>query len=419
MNAVVFLIHVVLISSVCWLLWRKQAEFRTTFATALAFKLAAGIGVGLLYMHYYDGGDTWVYFEDARQLTAVAQDDFPAYVKLIGSTDYLPGAIFDLHEPRALFLVKIVSVFGLITSDNYWLISVYFSLLSFLGAWFLFRELTVSIPTSRISAAIAFLFFPSLVFWTSGVIKESLAMGSLYFVAAVCLRAWFGKRVPVPLIVASVVALWVAWNLKYYFAAVFVATAAAVLAFHFTQRRGFLDRSFLTEAATFVLFLVVLLSVASLFHPNFSPNRLLSVIIENNAAFMSMSSPEDRFSFHDLEPTFVSLAVNSPWALISGLFRPFLWETTNVLQVFAGVENLAILLTALVAAGGALKFPNSEHRMLIFATLTYVLILAVFIAISTPNFGTLSRYRVGYLPFFIMVIASNRTVQRSIDRLVR
>jgi hypothetical protein len=29
----------------------------------------------------------------------------------------------------------------------------------------------------------------------------------------------------------------------------------------------------------------------------------------------------------------------------------------------------------------------------------------VFLALSTPNFGTLSRYRAGFLPFFVFVIA--------------
>jgi hypothetical protein len=36
--------------------------------------------------------------------------------------------------------------------------------------------------------------------------------------------------------------------------------------------------------------------------------------------------------------------------------------------------------------------------------LFYVVFLCVFLALSTPNFGTLSRYRIGFTPFLWLLL---------------
>ncbi len=95
-----------------------------------------------------------------------------------------------LQEPRALFLSKVVSVFGLFTASNYWIISCYFSCLAFAGAWYLVKIIRRCNAHYTLAAVLAFLFFPSVVFWSSGIVKESLAMASLYFLSAVFLSYW-------------------------------------------------------------------------------------------------------------------------------------------------------------------------------------------------------------------------------------
>jgi hypothetical protein len=60
--------------------------------------------------------------------------------------------------------------------------------------------------------------------------------------------------------------------------------------------------------------------------------------------------------------------------------------------------------------------------VLIAALMTYIFFLCIFIGLSTPNFGTLSRYRVGYEPYFVLLILAGSGapgfLQRSVDRLV-
>ena len=80
-----------------------------------------------------------------------------------------------LREPRTTFFIKIVSVFYLLTSNNYWITSIYFSLISFLGSWILTNELVKHNRRLKIPAVLALFYFPEFVFWTSGILKESIA----------------------------------------------------------------------------------------------------------------------------------------------------------------------------------------------------------------------------------------------------
>lgn len=424
MKVALSLLHLVIVALISFRVWRSAEGLRNIFVPALLLKLCAGVAIGLLYTYYYSVGDTWLYFHDGELLEKLARQNPAGYLKFLALSEgeVSPMASYGLHEPRALFMVKIVSLFNLMTLNNYWVVSIYFSLLSFLGAWFLLKELGERLPGIRVAAIVALLFLPSAVFWSSGLIKESLAMAGIYFLSGIFIRLWFSGKVRLHETILALLSIWVAWNLKYYYAAIFLAVVVTSLGHRFLIRR-LAPRLFFHELLIWLLIFLVPLFIVTFLHPNFSPERLMSVIVENNRAYSEISSPEDLIGFHHLKTSAGSLILNSPWAAVSGLFRPFVWESGNMLQLAAALENLLLLLVSIVAVFSPGHLPRSGLRMLIVAVVAYVLILAVFITLSTPNFGTLSRYRVAYLPFFAMLVFSGRWVlprlQRSLNRLVQ
>ncbi len=151
------------------------------------------------------------------------------------------------------------------------------------------------------------------------------------------------------------------------------------------------------------LLFVILFAVASQVHPNFYFSRFLDVVVTNHNAFVKISKPEGLIHFYNLQPEWWSMVINSPLALVSGLFRPWLGEANGFTGYLAATENLFLVILL-----GGLFFRKSwkvNNPVLLLAILVYVLILCVLMALSTPNFGTLSRYRIGFLPFFVFVIA--------------
>lgn len=398
--------------------WKIQGPaVRKYFLPSLLAKLLAGSFVGIIYTYYYEAGDTFLYFRDGSMLAGLAKKNFTTYLNFLWSEASTEGSIdLVLNEPRALFFVKFVSLLCLLTFDNYWLTACYFSAISFAGAWFLFKKLNHYFPPYTFVAFVSFLFFPSIVFWTSGLVKECLASASLFFLTGLFLKAWFDKSIDVILSLISLLALWVLWSLKYYYAAIFLPVVFTCMVHRYLFVPVVKPKHFSFDVILWGIIFVFPLLLITLIHPNFYLERFLEVVVSNNEIYNQFSSKEDIIKFYDLHPTIGSIAKNAPLALVSGLFRPFIFESGNILQHFAAFENSALLLLAMVGFTRIKKIPGSPHRILILAVLLYIILLCVFLTLSTPNFGTLSRYRIGYLPYFVFIILCDNPFIKFLER---
>jgi hypothetical protein len=108
-------------------------------------------------------------------------------------------------------------------------------------------------------------------------------------------------------------------------------------------------------------------------------------------------------------PSWGGLLAATPGALVVSLFRPFAWEAPGVLGLLAAAENTVLLLLTVRAVAllrrrrGALR---EVLRAPMFLTcLVFVVLFGIGVGASTPNLGTVSRYRVPLLPFFVGMLA--------------
>jgi hypothetical protein len=414
---IVKIVNILILATVPYMIWKRQdAPLRPFFWPAYIMKVAAGITLGVIYLYYYKSGDTIGYFEDGVKLVAMARGDVPAFLKMLVSSDVLPESQgFSMQAPRAIFFTKLVSVVMLLSGPDYWITACYFSLVSFVCAWFLVREITQFNGILTFPAVIALLFFPSVVLWSAGVIKESVAMACLFFIVAVFLRIWRAQRVQPVYWMLLAIALWLLWSLKYYYMAVLLPVLAAEL----FMQRVVRPRVSATRWRV-VLWLVVFLfpaAVAGTVHPNFYPEHFLNVIVSNYEAFVAISDPRDVMTFDGLDSRPSSLLKHVPAALVGGLFRPFIWESSSVFQIAASIENTVLLL---LSGGVMLRWRTASLTSpLVWPALLYCFLLCGFLTLSTPNFGTLSRYRVGFLPFFVLLLLAGNPLPHRIRQLTK
>ena len=397
-------IHILIILVTAWVVYKKYGmEYPRIFWLVFLFKMVMGSSLGLIYLYYYTANDTWLFFQDAGTLAEFGKGDIAAYLNFL-FTDQAPDLLFVQlinSQERSLFLIKILSVFSWVSNHNYWVCAAYFSLISFLASWYLFSIVVRSFENSWMSASLAFLFFPSIVFWSSGLIKETLALTGIYFLAGFVLKMTRQQKLVWFEWVLALAGFWVAWTLKYYWAALFGAVSVTYLIVFFTEKKYALIQNH--KIIGWLVIFVFLCGAASLSHPNFYLSRFLEVLITNHNDFVMISEDHGLIHFYDFHADWGSVILNSPWALFSGLLRPFVWEATGLMSLLASVENLVIviLLTAALSSAGKI----SSHRLLLFSVVVYIIILCIFLALSTPNLGTLSRYRVGFLPFLIFIIS--------------
>lgn len=411
-----YLFHVPLIALLAGLLYRRYggSSLQRYFFPALAAKLAAGVALGLLYTYHYPyGGDTFLFHREAAVLADWAERSPLAYLRFLFAGP-LPDAataaqLTTLTQPRALVMVKTVSVLHLLTGNSYWLSGAWLSFFSFWGLWSLANNLSTLFPHTRKAAAVSFLFFPSVVFWSAGILKETVAMGIIGFTCAFVLRHWFVGRPTASwqlfLHGAGIFfGLGVLWQLKFYYCAVLVLCLAACLMSRWLSRR-------LAPASPikqFLLLEAVLagLAGAAFLLPGLSFGGLLTSIVGNHDAHLAYGLADPALVYTGLQPTLGSFLLHTPKALVVGLFRPFLWEAGNALQAWVGFENLLLLS----ATGPALwtmwrgKARIGPHFIVLLGTLHYIVILAVLLSLAAPNYGEIARYKVSFLPFWVYIL---------------
>ena len=411
------IVHFIIILSIAWIFFKKIGkEYPRIFWLAFVFRLLMGAGLGLLYLYYYSANDTWLFFKDSTVLAQFGKSDLASYLNFLFTDempDYLKEQLIN-SQPRSLFLVKFMSVFSWMGGNNYWISAAYFSLIAFLASWYLFIVVTDLFENSWIPASLSFLFFPSIIFWSSGLIKETLALTGIYFIAGFLLKFIHQQRILWIEWIIALYGFYVAWNLKYYWTALFGAVVFTyVVVFFLSKKISFFQKH--KTISWFIIF-VFLCGMASSLHPNFYLHRFLEVLITNHDDFIRISSDEGLIHFYNLHASWASVILNSPWALFSGLLRPFVWEASGMTAILASLENLVIAILLISALSGFRM--KSPHRLLLFSTIMYIALLCIFLALSTPNLGTLSRYRVGFLPFLIFIISyRNPLINYVCDRM--
>ncbi|MBK9533026.1 MAG: hypothetical protein IPO42_14760 [Chitinophagaceae bacterium] len=102
-----------------------------------------------------------------------------------------------------------------------------------------------------------------------------------------------------------------------------------------------------------------------------------------------------------------SLLRIAPAAIVATLYRPFFWESKKLSTLLSSVESLFIMMFTLFVLykAGPLNFLRSIMRdPVILYCLLFALLFALFVGATTANFGTLVRYKIPCLPFYIIAL---------------
>lgn len=412
MKILILFSTVLFLGLVCFYIYRRsKSVLRSWYWPSLLLHILCGLAIGALYLYHYKVGDTLIFFTEGIKLTDLAKNNLTLYLNFLWTSEAPTAFVDSLYykDDRALFMVKLTSVVNILSFNNYWISSLYFSLLCFFSSWKLSNTLMHYYPASKAAIVFSFLMLPSVVFWSSGIVKESVALATLLYVVHVFLLFYHESKITWYRIIILLISTWLLYTLKYYYVAVLMPVLITAL-IHQQLNKRIAAHSFGLHLTLWIfIFLAISLS-ATLIHPNFLPSQFLGVLYNNYRDFISFSNPEDVMLFSSLQETWSSVILLSPWAFFSGIFRPFIWESTNIFQFVASLENLLLLFLTLSTIPSLRFLAKHPHRMLILACLVYCFVLSTFLTLSTPNFGTLIRYRVGFLPFFVFLITASNPI---------
>lgn len=391
------LLNVLLIGGLSWFFFLKikKSPIHFFYFPALFFKMTCGISLGLLYFFYYKNGDTFYFFQKSSDLLNLPFGEFLKEV-------FLTRTPYD--QRSTLPMVKITSLVLWVTGSNYWVASIYFSLFSFFGSFYFVHQLTKKYSDFKMAAVISFCFYPSIVFWSSGVLKESIVFGIIMLLSGIFLRYHFYRKIKIWHLLITGVGAWLMIVLKYYIAAVFIPTIAVLLVVSLAQKnQAFKNMPLLYKYLSVTLLIGAAIVLASTLQYNLNLTRVLAVIKDNQMQILEIGNPDNLIHYFNESKSVVLVLPNLVIALLSGLFGPVYLQTKSILQVILCIENLMVLVLFFTSLKHKIVV-GKDNKILIYGVVTYILILATLLSYSTPDFGTLTRYKVYFTPFFLMFV---------------
>ena len=221
-------------------------ENRKIFNIGLAAKISGGLAFTLIYLFYYGGGDTIVYYKTAMAYTnLILQDPLSGLQVSFGDNSIENFSRFDsetgypikhiFNDSGTLLVSKIAIPFLLLSFKSYLIGSLMFSFISYLAAWKLFQlfvRITGNVKISMWST----LLVPSILFWGSGISKDTITFAATcYFVFGIYWLVIL-RRPSIIKITLSLICLWLIIAIKpYIFLVLFPGTLVWVF-FNSIQR---------------------------------------------------------------------------------------------------------------------------------------------------------------------------------------
>ncbi len=390
------------------------------FLPALTLKLISAILLGIIYQFYYQGGDTFSYFNESQIIHKALTTDFTNGVSLLLSNGTFDPETYQYSSllrwyrfPSEFTVVKFAAVFSVIGFGTYSTIAILFSLFSFWGLWLMYNIFCKIDPKLKYYFAIAIFFIPSVVFWGSGLLKDSLMMGCL----GLLFYGFYNLFISRTNIIKSLIYIFIAFIILYYIRIYILlgfVPPALVWVFMTNNKkiRNPIIRRFIAP-----IFIALGVLFAYLFAVNITEGHSkydLSKISERtkiNAQYLyrvSIAQDGSAYYLEGLDGTIESMVKIAPQAIFVTLFRPLLWEARNPLMLISAIESFVFLVfTVLVLfKTGPVQIIKliSANPFLLFSII-FTLALAVAIGLNSFNFGTLVRYKISILPFYFSFLA--------------
>lgn len=403
----------------------KQTKFDKKWGLfALIGKMIGAFFFLLVYTYYFNKlGDTFAYLGISNKL----------YLLILKN----PSIIFEVFTPNTesksiefyQFIKEIdfysewdtYTVILFSTGINFFTLglpfatTIVFSAISFIGLWKLYLIINRIFPEKKIEALIACLFVPSVVFWGSGVLKDTLVMGffgfflhsffSVILYREIKFKNWFWLIVS-PTIIALI---------KPYI----ILSIIPSLLFFFLSLTTKRIKNLVIKLVVLPILVIIIsgISVYTIvkigdFFPQYSTERVLETAQKYQlhhyaGGNVNAEGAGSGYSLGDYKATFFGVLTQVPLAINVTLFRPYLWEIRNPGMLISAFESFIFLIITvfiLFKSGFINSFKIIRgHEFLIFSTV-FFLFFAFAVGFSSYNFGALARYKIPCLPFFIFVL---------------
>jgi hypothetical protein len=476
------IIAIVFASTLIWLIYKwnliQQAEFKSSsFCLIFALKLLFGVCFYMVYTAYYTDtqtSDMHKYYNDALRIFELTKNQPLSYLSVLTGMDLnskyetvTQQLDFWYQEESASVIndSRLVIRFNLLlmpfSGGNIYLHLVSIVFLSFLGLTFIYLSIEPYFLGKEVLLLIACYGIPSVMFWSSGIMKEGLLVFffgmlvySLFHLTNITFKRvfifilssfgmFFAKFYVLLSLLPSLLFLLICSIFKNKSTNINLTTTCFLtiscsFAFNFfmnnlpleklsKKQNDFINLSLggvylanlnapydtiFTLKGNSVLFENALiegniakLKTGTVYHHWKNPGYADTLVAQNDQKVYTiikvLAPTGSAITLKRLMPDYGSILRLFPEAFVNVCFRPFIMDVTNIFSLLACLENISFIVFILLALY-LYKKPNKASQIIIIFSLLFVFTLYTLVGLTTPVLGAAVRYKVPAIPFLLI-----------------
>ena len=370
-------------------------------------KVAGGLVLTSVYTFYYTDtskADIYRYFIDSKIISSLLFTHplvwlrvmFSLYPLNANTFQYLQPTLYVSHPVNDFItsntlLIKIISLLNYFSFYNIFIDTLLLNCITFTALVLFLKGLT---PYFKAFPQILYwplFLLPSVVFWSSGLLKEAL----LFTGVSLYLSQWLNDKndnIGRNLVISAPGFLIVGLT-KVYVAVVLFACSILLPARNV--------RSFFVVRAV----VAIALCLGCWFY--FSHYPVCQLLADKRNEFVALSIAEHSSSALDtmmITPDCDHIVGIMPSAMVNAVLRPFIWENGNMLQMLFAIENLFLMVAVLCLLLFYFKVPESNKIWLALFCFSFAALNYSGIGITVPVLGAIVHYRVVAVPFLLLSV---------------
>ncbi len=404
---------------------KYNADTRKVFIKAFKFKLFCILVFSLVTAFYYTrGGDSEMFFYALRdmKLAIEARDlSFWELFKMESMEKDTPLAFYFemdntkypvygfMRSPSNFMVPKLAVIPSYLFFNSYLSLCIVFAAFALWGSIRLYKLFLHYFPTMQKEVALTTLFLPSACYWSSGFLKDPICFGAVGFLLYGLFNVFILRKKLFSSIFWIALSVYFLYIIKVYILLALIPGIAFWLFGHVSSgvksialKRSITFLSLVVAGFAGVMFVNYLTSDAAL--SKFSLDTILETSSYSREIFERGGASNQGAYFEITTSNPVLLVLNG---LVATFFRPFLWEISSAIVMFSAIEAFIflILIVYLFFKKGLLPpFKAIFDEPILILCFSFAVIFAVSVGISATNFGSLSRYKIPCLPFYLMFI---------------
>lgn len=414
----IWFLYFLVIFSILWFYRSSKSnnDLYKWFLKGFLVKTIGSVAFALVFVYYYKFGDSFEYYKGAVMLGDAFLSYPSDYFDLLiheSSTNF-PGHLRKYTDslvysdtPEEWFMVKLMSVFSIITFKSYLAMNLFMGFISFWGTWKLFKVFSTILPNKKELGFYTAFLVPSMVFWGSGLMKDTLTLAGINYLIYVLYFSIILNKPKFIYFFGSLIWFYITFTLKSYIILAFLPAVILTFYFHFKSKIKSPMIRFISTPAILATFLIIgffSLKTLSESSEKYSTEQLEWKVKGFHSWHTTLGGSS--YSLGEIDYTPIGVIKKIPAGLNVTFFRPYIWEAGNPVVFLGALESLVLLVLFLAVLIKSKFRPIRiiKNNPLLKGIIAFILIFGFAVGFTSYNFGALGRYKMPVMSLFTFIL---------------